>query len=138
MKEKTEIIKKWIEKGDHDLGTAMITHKYIPKYKDTIAFHCQQSVEKYLKGYVFYLGLPIRRTHDLIFLIEQIDEKEKITKKWFDAALELQDFAVEIRYTDQIIELSDKDIETAINISKEFRSMVLEKLKIDYDFEYPK
>jgi HEPN domain-containing protein len=78
MNEKIESIKKWIEKGDHDLGTAMITYQYLPKYKDTIAFHCQQAVEKYLKSFLFYLGLPIKRTHDLIFLLEQINKNETV------------------------------------------------------------
>ncbi len=46
MSEKIEIVKQWIEKGDHDLGTAQVTYLYLPKYRDTIAFHCQQAAEK--------------------------------------------------------------------------------------------
>ena len=136
MNEKIESIKKWIEKGDHDLGTAMITYQYLPKYKDTIAFHCQQAVEKYLKSFLFYLGLPIKRTHDLIFLLEQINKNETVEQVWFEKALELQDFAVEIRYPDMVIELSNTEIETAIEISKDFRKFILVKLKIDIDFDY--
>lgn len=135
MNEKIENIKRWIEKADHDLGTAIITHKYMPKYKDTIAFHCQQAVEKYLKSYIFKLGLPIKRTHDLVFLLEQIDKHDKIEQEWFEKVFELQDFAIEIRYPDQVIELSDKDIDTAIEISIQFRKMTLEKLQIDIAFD---
>ena len=40
MNAKVEIAKKGIEKADHDLGTAILTHKHIPKFLDTIAFHC--------------------------------------------------------------------------------------------------
>ena len=36
----------WIIKGDHDLGTALLTYLHIPEYKDTVTFHCQQAVEK--------------------------------------------------------------------------------------------
>ena len=128
-------IERWIERADHDLGTAIITHKYIPKYKDTIAFHCQQAVEKYFKAYIFKLGLPIKRTHDLVFLLEQIDKYDKIEYKWFEKVFELQDFAIEIRYPDQIIELSDKDINTAIEIAADFRKMILEKLRLDIEFD---
>ena len=135
MNEKIENLKRWIEKADHDLGTAIITHKYIPKYKDTIAFHCQQAVEKYLKSYIFKLGLPIKRTHDLVFLLEQIDKHDKIEQEWFEKVFELQDFAIEIRYPDQVIELSDKDIDTAIEISTQFRKMILERLQIDIAFD---
>lgn len=135
MSETIEILKRWIEKADHDLGTAILTQKHIPKYKDTIAFHCQQAVEKYLKSFILKLGLPIKRTHDLVFLLEQIDKYEKIEHKWFEKVLELQDFAIEVRYPDQVIELSNEDINTAIEIAVQFRKMILEKIGLDITFD---
>jgi HEPN domain-containing protein len=42
-------LKDWVEKADHDLGTAIVIHQYISDYSDTLAFHCQQAVEKYIK-----------------------------------------------------------------------------------------
>jgi len=69
MTEKIEIIRSWIEKGDHDLGTAQVTFLYIPKFRDTIAFHCQQAVEKYLKGYLFFKDTVFKRTHNLNYLL---------------------------------------------------------------------
>ena len=38
MTEKIKLIKQWIEKADHDLGTAKITNLHIPEYKDTVTF----------------------------------------------------------------------------------------------------
>lgn len=67
--------------------------------------------------------------------MELIDEKEKIDQVWFEKAFELQDFAVEIRYPDQIIELTDEDIKEAINIAQKFREMILDKHDIDFKFE---
>ena len=131
----TDLIKQWIEKADHDLGTAIITHKHIPKYKDTIAFHCQQAVEKYLKAFLLKLGIPIKRTHDLVFLMEQIDQHEKIEHEWFEKVFELQDLAIEIRYPDQVIELTDEDINTAIQIAIAFRKMILDKMGLDIVFD---
>jgi len=49
MSEQIDDIKEWIEKADHDLGSAKIIFLHLPDYFDTVAFHCQQSVEKYLK-----------------------------------------------------------------------------------------
>ena len=135
MKEVIEFIKRWIEKADHDLGTAVITYVHIPKYKDTIAFHCQQAVEKYLKAYILKLGLPLKRTHDLVYLLEQIDRNEKITYEWFEKVFDLQDLSVEIRYPEQIIELSDEDIKTAIKTAWQFREMVLEKVGLNIPFD---
>jgi len=81
MNGKIETVKAWIEKGDHDLGTAQITYLHIPKYRDTIAFHCQQAGEKYLKSYLIFLEIPFKRTHDLIFILGLISQKIMLQKK---------------------------------------------------------
>ena len=74
MSEKTDQIIRWIEKADHDLGTAIITHRYIPKYPDTIAFHCQQAVEKSFKAVLEEHGKAVPRVHDLNTLHSQVEE----------------------------------------------------------------
>lgn len=132
---RNEQLMLWIEKADHDLGTAIITYRYIPKYKDTIAFHCQQAVEKYLKAYIFYLELTIKRTHDLVYLLEQIGNVEESEYHWFEKALELQDYAIEVRYPDHKIDLTDTNVESAIQIAREFRDWILERLNIQIDFD---
>ena len=57
----------WIEKADRDLGTAQLIHAYLPDYLDTIAFHCQQAVEKYLKAYLYFLEIPFKN-HILLII----------------------------------------------------------------------
>lgn len=135
MNAKVEIVKKWIEKGDHDLGTAILTHKYIPIYHDTIAFHCQQATEKYLKSYLFFLGIEFRRFHNLIYLAELINEKDKIEDDFVSKLAELEDYSVEIRYPDIEINLSDDEIQNAIIIAKEVRAYVTIRMNIKVDYE---
>jgi len=136
MNGKIETIKAWIEKGDHDLGTAQITYLHIPKYRDTIAFHCQQAGEKYLKSYLIFLEIPFRRTHDLTFILGLISQKDTVTKETYDKAAELENFAVEIRYPDTIIELSEQDIQRAILLAKEFRQYVLSRMEITINYDF--
>ena len=57
MKSNKSDIIPWITKADHDLGTAVLTFLHIPDYKDTVTFHCQQAVEKYLKAYLIFLDI---------------------------------------------------------------------------------
>ena len=71
-----EEIKQWIIKGDHDLGTAKITYLHIPEYLDTITFHCQQAVEKYLKAYLIFQNTSFRFSHDLVYLLDLITQKD--------------------------------------------------------------
>lgn len=74
MSGSTKEIGQWIIKGDHDLGTAKITYLYIPEYLDTVTFHCQQAVEKYLKAYLIFLSTPFKFTHDLVYLLDLITQ----------------------------------------------------------------
>jgi HEPN domain-containing protein len=135
MNDKINMVKLWIEKADHDLGTAELTFRHIPKYRDTIAFHCQQAVEKYLKSYFIFIDLPVIKTHDLIVLLGLIANSESVSDALFDKAAELQDYSVEIRYPDNMIELTNEDIEIAIAITKDFRQFFLSKMNLSFDMD---
>ncbi len=128
MTERIKIVKQWIIKADHDLGTAKITYLHIPEYKDTITFHCQQTVEKYLKAYLIFLDIEFRRSHDLVYLIEIISQKDPFEDIFYDKASFLQDFAVEIRYPNDIIELEDEGVQNAIKYAEQFRELIIIKL----------
>ena|ERR1700722_8764438 len=134
MNDNMEIIKKWLEKGDEDLGTALIIQKHIPEYRHVIAFHCQQAVEKYLKGYLIYLKIEFRRTHDLVYLLELINDKESIDENMIENIMELADYAVEIRYPETTIELTEAEINNAIIIAKSIRDFVHIKMDITSEF----
>ena len=131
MNDKMITVKLWVEKADHDLGTAELTHQHIPEYKDTIAFHCQQAVEKYLKAYLVFCDLKFTRTHDLVLLLSLISKIETVSDELFEMAAELQDYAIEVRYPDTIIELTDDDILRTIEIATNFRRIMLQKMSIE-------
>jgi HEPN domain-containing protein len=135
MNRKTEIIISWISKADHDLGSAIIIHRHLPEYKDTIAFHCQQAVEKYLKSYLIFLDIEFKRQHDLVYLAELINRKDEVTKELFDNLSELEDYAVEVRYPDLNIELTQEEIVNSINIAKDIRKFITNKMNISVDYD---
>ena len=135
MSERIDIVKLWIEKADHDLGTAQVTYLYLPKYRDTIAFHCQQAAEKYLKGLLLFLDIPFKKQHSLNYLLGLLSSKIEITNELYDNASELEDFAVEIRYPDTSIDLADEEIQQAFKIAKLIRSFVLTQMDLTVDYE---
>ncbi len=119
------IVNSWIEKADHDLGSAKLIYLHIPDYFDTIAFHCQQAVEKYIKASLIHIGIEFQRSHDLPYLLEMLSGKVEIRPELFDKAILLNGFSVEIRYPDQIIHLTKYEVESAISIADEFRQLAL-------------
>lgn len=134
MNKQAEEIKQWIIKGDHDLGTAQVTYLYIPEYLDTVTFHCQQAVEKYLKSYLIFLVTSFKFTHDLIYLLDLISEKDTDFDVYYDLLSELQGYAVEVRYPNDTIYLSKEKVEKAIQIAREIRELITRKANLSIDY----
>ena len=61
------------ERGDHDIETAQLLYDE-HGYTDAIAFHIQQVVEKYLKGYLVLRGQRPPRIHELDTLLTLASE----------------------------------------------------------------
>jgi len=134
MSEQVNEIKQWIVKGDHDLGTAKVTYLHIPEYLDTVTFHCQQAVEKYLKAYLLFHSVSFKFTHDLVYLLDLITPKDTDFEMYYDSVSELQGYAVEIRYPNESIYLSNEKVETAILIAKTIRDIVTQKMSLTIDY----
>lgn len=126
-------VRDWIEKADHDLGTAIVINQYIPEYSDTLAFHCQQATEKYIKCLLEMHSIRFKRSHDLRYLLDLLDEVISIDKGFYESIMKLNAFGVEIRYPEIKIELTTKDREEAIQIAKDFRGFL--QLHIGFKIE---
>ncbi len=70
VKGKDEIVKgiasKWIEKAEKDLLTAERELSFQDPVTDTVCFHCQQAVEKYLKAFLVFHQVYFTKTHEPI------------------------------------------------------------------------
>jgi len=64
-----EFVQKWILKAQSDLKTAKDEILMKDPATDTICFHCQQSVEKYLKAFLTFYKIRVGKTHNLALLI---------------------------------------------------------------------
>jgi HEPN domain-containing protein len=60
------VIREWVDKAENDLKTAAHTltlGRGSPT--DTVCFHAQQCVEKYLKALLVWYGIDFPKTHDI-------------------------------------------------------------------------
>ena len=126
MNVQIEEVKEWIEKADHDLGSAKLIYLHLPDYFDTIAFHCQQAVEKYIKAVLVFYNIDFQKSHDLVYLLELLSDKIEIDELKFRNAFMLNNFGVQIRYPNKIVKLTKEELETAIKISEEFQNFSLD------------
>ena len=65
-----EFVQKWILRAQSDLKTAKDEILMKDPATDTICFHCQQSVEKYLKAFLTFYKIRVGKTHNLALLIK--------------------------------------------------------------------
>jgi len=128
MADRTELIKEWIHKAEHDLGMAELALENKPEYADSICFHSQQAAEKYLKAYLVLLDIRFEKKHGLGYLLDLINEKEKVSDEFYEMAEKLEDYAVEIRYPDDWFEPGAEDVKEAIEIARKVKEFVLAKI----------
>src|SRR5205807_1235816 len=64
--------REWLRKAESDRRVARKVIHFRPPEYDVACFHCQQAVEKYLKGLLNERGLPVPKTHDLLDLTDRL------------------------------------------------------------------
>ena len=67
------VARDWVQKAENDLINAVNTLKMGAECPtDTVCFHAQQCVEKYLKGLLVLRAIDFPRTHDIEKLISLV------------------------------------------------------------------
>lgn len=77
---------------------------------------------------LLYYEIEFLRSHDLIYLLELLSRKMEVDELRFKKAFTLNNFGVQIRYPNTIIRLTKVELETAIQISEEFRTFSVNEI----------
>jgi HEPN domain-containing protein len=136
MKTKKALVNSWLNKANKDLLSARHELSFKDAVTETVCFHCQQAVEKYLKAYLVYLGLPFTKTHEIGELITKCESKDKEISKLKEEADKLTDYAIEIRYPDEWYEPTLEEAKEAFEIATEIRDFF--KIKLSKVSNYDK
>lgn len=118
-------------KADSDLKNASHEIEHEDPALDTICFHAQQTVEKYLKAFLVFSDTEIPKTHSLIRLIRDCILIDTSFSELIDKNIdELTDFAVEIRYADEFYFPSIEEARDAIEKAEFVPSLVLSRITL--------
>jgi HEPN domain-containing protein len=113
---------EWFMIADEDFDSAKILSEAVRKHKEIICYHCTQSIEKYLKGYLTYNDIIPQKTHNTIFLNEKCIEVDRAFEQIRVECGILNKFANEIRYPYRI-EIKEEDIAYALNAVEKIRNI---------------
>ena len=126
--DKNETLQQWLQKGADDFRSAeylaTMTH---PTPDEIICFHCQQSAEKYLKGFLFFHNIEPPKIHDLTILLEMCEEKNSNFSVLSLKTDKLTEFAVFPRYPNEL-GITTEDMKTAIQYAKDVQEFVLKAI----------
>jgi HEPN domain-containing protein len=119
-----ELVRRWLEKADHDLVTAEHTLTLGDECPlDTVCFHTQQCVEKCLKAVLVRVQTPFRRTHDLEELRLSLPAEFEMPLSTEDLA-RLTPHARNARYPDDWAPISRDEAMWAVDAARRVRGAV--------------
>ena len=118
------VVREWVEKAENDLKNAAHTLEMGDDAPtDTICFHAQQCVEKYLKAFLVTRGTDFPKTHEITKIMALLPEGSRP-----DLAAEdqerLTDYATVTRYPGGYAAITLAEAERAVEIARRVRDEV--------------
>jgi HEPN domain-containing protein len=115
------VVREWLAKADNDLKTASHTLTLGADCPtDTVCFHAQQCVEKYIKALLVFRATPFSKTHNIHALRALLPPKlrPKLDRKLQDR---LTRYAVVLRYPTGGLEVTRTEARKAVAIARRVR-----------------
>ncbi|GHU41675.1 hypothetical protein FACS1894190_10080 [Spirochaetia bacterium] len=122
--DKEEELRQWFDIAGKDLTSAeILLNNMHPVPDEIVCFHCQQSVEKYLKGFMFLHDTIPPKIHDLVQLLNlcvsiQSDFSTLLSKCTF-----INRFSVLPRYPNEL-QINDNDVRLALQYAKDIKAFI--------------
>ena len=127
--EKKQEVQQWLTKSEHDLQAAQLLFDSQASLLDVVVYHCQQAVEKALKGYLTYQDLTFQKTHNLSVLLGSCIAFNQNFSDFYEVAETLTPYATEFRYPNDIIEPEREEAEQAIAMADTVVKFVIETIR---------
>ena len=93
-----ELVEQWLRKADGDFEAAEHLLAASGRFREIIAFHRQQAVEKYLKALLVRHQIEFPKTHDIGTLLGWVRTFDTPLAESLRDADALTPFGVEVRY----------------------------------------
>ena len=123
-----ETVRQWLARANADWGTVEVLAAHPGSPRESIAFHCQQYVEKLLKAFLTKHGIETPRTHDIRRLVQLASSAVPELLGLADSADLLTEYAVAMRYPDEWREIEAEEVQEVIVSAKQFAGVLLPRM----------
>lgn len=121
----------WLERAECDLDSARIL-KDNDGDNCNAAFHCQQCIEKALKGYLLYKNGKHVDGHNLTFLCRSACRIDRKFDEWLDESTSLNRYYIETRYpTDVGFDIADSELERVYKMARDMYVFIFKVISGD-------
>jgi HEPN domain-containing protein len=122
--------KDWFDLAEQDLQAAdILLNQQGPL--PIIAFHLQQAIEKYLKGYLLARGWSLRRIHDLEILIQEATQQDHSFAIFLTPCQRITEYYIESRYPIGVTTpLDHQSLEADLKTVRALVLLIQQKLQI--------
>ncbi len=104
-----------------------------------IAFHCQQAIEKAMKGYLLWKRNRFYDGHNLPFLCKQCMHDDQSFTKWLPNCVQITRYYIEARYpADFLLQLDATTADTVIQDTTQILENINTLVKFDFNSYRPK
>jgi HEPN domain-containing protein len=128
MDSQNELVKNWLIKAKNDLFAAKQLSEEKEIYGDVAIYHCQQSAEKAIKGFLILHNQNFPRTHDIRLLVQLAISINSSFEAYQDTSELLTPYATEFRYPSDVMEPTAEELEEALVKADEFFSFIISLL----------
>jgi HEPN domain-containing protein len=115
------LLRQWIEKAEADLEAAEQLAPSVAgsiRLREIVGFHCQQTVEKYLKALLTFYQIEFPKTHEIERLLALVSGANRAAADALSGAKWLGPFGVDARYPGDAAEMLPGDEARAIEIAR--------------------
>jgi len=118
------VVGGWIEKAENDLKNATLALRAGRECPaDTVAFHAQQCVEKYLKALLSFRAVDFPKIHDIEELLARSEFGDRVPLSVEEQRL-LTDYATVTRYPGDYDPVSLSEARHAVALARRVRAVV--------------
>jgi HEPN domain-containing protein len=118
----------WFARAQEDLRGAEIDLAATPPLLGDATFHCQQAVEKALKGFLAWHDRAFRKTHDVGELGSQCVELDPELESDLRRAAPLTEYAWRYRYPGEPFTPSETEVREALSVARETVALLLRRM----------
>ncbi len=131
QQKRKELAEEWFLKGDHDIETAQLLFDE-RGYSEVICFHIHQAVEKYLKGFLVYIGVKYKWIHDSEELVKACSDIDKSFLNFLGECSSITEYYFESRYPlGDIINYSLDEVKKSLDVAYDIIDLINDKINAD-------